>query len=283
MYKLIIICVIFLIYKENPREMKIKKFNDFIGESFLDNSVFSRIGSIVSGKKEYSPSTQSAETEESPKNVGSQSSISSSTDTTKSSIGQKTSVSQGSFNLNTNKNAPLVVVFGGTDVGGKASGKYMYDYFTPDVLSKYNVFVANSSRISGNKAWKEIQEKSLELGLTPRKKILYLFSGGYLPAMSMGSSYDINKKVDYLNENFDKIFLVDIWIGKSGSAFYKLLAEKYGNKVEYYSYGGKNSGGGSNNIPVRNTIISKASKSHLTAPDHMRTNNEAIKSLKSQF
>ena len=146
MYKLIIICVIFLIYKENPREMKIKKFNDFIGESFLDNSVFSRIGSIVSGKKEYSPSAQSAETEESPKNVGSQSSISSSTDTTKSSIGQKTSVSQGSFNLNTNKNAPLVVVFGGTDVGGKASGKYMYDYFTPDVLSKYNVFVANSSR-----------------------------------------------------------------------------------------------------------------------------------------
>ena len=269
-----------MIYKENPREMKIKKFNDFVGESFLDNSVFARIGSLVSGKKEYSAPAQTAE---SPKAEAPQSSISSSTDTTKRSIGQKTSVSQGSFNLNTNKNAPLVVVFGGTDVGGKASGKYMYDYFTPDVLSKYNVFVANSSRISGKKAWEEIQEKSLELGLTPRKKILYLFSGGYLPAMSMGSSYDMNKKVDYLNENFDKIFLVDIWIGKSGSAFYKLLAEKYGDKVEYYSYGGKNSGGGSNNIPVRNTIISKASKSHLTAPDHMRTNNEAIKSLKSQF
>ncbi len=211
-------------------------------------------------------------------------SISSSVDRTPRSMGQKSSLTQGALTANTNKNAPMVVVFGGTDVGGKASGKYMYDYFTPDVLSKYNVFVANSSRINGEKAWKEIQEKSVELGLNPSKKILYLFSGGYFPAMSIGGAgLDMDKRIDYLNNTFDKIFLVDIWIGKSGSTFYKKLAEKCGNKLEYYSYGGNNSGGGSNNIPVRNLIVSKASKSHLTAPDHMRTNDEAIKSLKSQF
>lgn len=277
MFKTILILSAILIYTKTQKEMKIKRFNDFMSESIFDKDFFSRIGSLANrsnpGYSEPAPKTSTPST----------SSVTSSTDSTPRSIGQKTTVSQGNLNLNTNKNAPLIVVFGGTDVGGKASGKYMYDYFTPDVLSRYNVFVANSSRINGNKAWKEIQEKSIEMGLTPSKKILYLFSGGYYPAMSISSSSDLNKKVDYLNDNFDKIYLVDIWIGKSGSAFYKLLAEKYGDKVEYYSYGGKNSGGGSNNIGVRNVIVSKASKSHLTAPDHMKTNDEAIKSLKSQF
>jgi hypothetical protein len=275
MYKLIIIYVIFLIYKENNREMKIKKFKEFTNESFFDNEVFGKLGSILNVNKSYptvssSPSSIKSEDSESPSFQS-------------GSRGNKVKLSQGILEINTNKSAPLVVVFGGTDVGGKASGVYMYDYFTSDLFSKYTVFIANSSRIDGNKAWKEIIDKCQELGLTPSKKILYLFSGGYLPAMQIDKNSDVNKRVDYLNSAFNKIFLVDIWIGKSGSNFYQKLAEKYGNKLEYYSYGGPGSSGGSANVAVRKIIVSKASKSYLNSPDHMKTNLEAIKSLKSQF
>ena len=275
MYKLIIIYVIFLIYKENNREMKIKKFKEFTNESFFDNEVFGKLGSILNVNKSYpsvssSPSSIKSEDSESPSFQSGE-------------MGNTVKLSQGNLKVNTNKSAPLVVVFGGTDVGGKASGVYMYDYFTSDLFSKYTVFIANSSRIDGNKAWKEIIDKCQELGLTPSKKILYLFSGGYLPAMQIDKNSDVNKRVDYLNSAFNKIFLVDIWIGKSGSNFYQKLAEKYGNKLEYYSYGGSGSAGGSANSAVRKIIVSKASKSYLNSPDHMKTNLEAIKSLKSQF
>lgn len=257
----------------------IKNFKEFTNESFLDHSIFGNLGSIIRGEKNYNvsnssknsstPSVENKELESPSFQSGSR--------------GNPVKLSQGTLNLNTNKTAPLIVVFGGTDVGGKTSGQYMYDYFTSDILSKYNVFIANSSRINGDKAWKEIIEKCTELGIFPTKKILYLFSGGYLPAMGINKNLDINKRIDYLNSNFDKIFLVDIWIGEGGSTFYKKLAEKYGKKLEYYSYGGQNSAGGSSNISVRKIIISKAYKSFLNSPDHMKTNLEAIKSLKSQF
>ena len=252
MYKLIIIYVIFLIYKENNREMKIKKFKEFTNESFFDNEVFGKLGSILNVNKSYpavssSPSSIKSEDSESPSFQSGE-------------MGNTVKLSQGNLKVNTNKSAPLVVVFGGTDVGGKASGVYMYDYFTSDLFSKYTVFIANSSRIDGNKAWKEIIDKCQELGLTPSKKILYLFSGGYLPAMQIDKNSDVNKRVDYLNSAFNKIFLVDIWIGKSGSNFYQKLAEKYGNKLEYYSYGGSGSAGGSANSAVRKIIVSKASR-----------------------
>ena len=84
-------------------------------------------------------------------------------------------LSQGKININSNKSAPLIVVFGGIDVGGRSSGSYMYDYFKEDILSKATTFIANSSKIDGSKAWSEISG----LNLTPSKKILYLFSGGF--------------------------------------------------------------------------------------------------------
>lgn len=264
-----------LIYTINYKPMKIKKFKEFANESFFNNEVFGKLGAVLGGEKSYSVVSSS------PSSIESKNSESPSFQS--GSRGNKVKLSQGNLEVNTNKSAPLVVVFGGTDVGGKASGIYMYDYFTSDLLSKYTVFVANSSRIDGNKAWKEISDKCQELGLTPTKKILYLFSGGYLPAMQIDKNSDVNKRLDYLSSNFDKIFLVDIWIGSSGSNFYQKLAEKYGKKLEYYSYGGQNSPGGSNNSPVRKILVSKSSKSYVNSPDHMKTNVEAIKSLKSQF
>jgi hypothetical protein len=265
----------FLIYTINFKMSAIKKFKEFTNESFIDNGFFGKLGSILGGEKSYSvvSSSPSSIEDEDSKSTSFQS----------GSRGNKVKLSQGILEINTNKSAPLVVVFGGTDVGGKASGVYMYNYFTSDLFSKYTVFIANSSRIDGNKAWKEIIDKCQELGLTPSKKILYLFSGGYLPAMQIDKNSDVNKRVDYLNSAFNKIFLVDIWIGTGGSNFYQKLAEKYGNKLEYYSYGGSGSAGGSANSAVRKIIVSKSSKSYLNSPDHMKTNLEAIKSLKSQF
>ena len=265
-----------LIYTINFKMNKIKRFKEFANESFFDNPVLQKLGSVFGGsEKSYSDvptSTTSIESKD-PESIPFQS----------GSKGNTVKLSQGNLEVNTNKSAPLVVVFGGTDVGGKASGIYMYNYFTSELLSRYTVFVANSSRIDGNKAWKEIIDKCHELGLTPSKKILYLFSGGYLPAMQIDKSTDVNKRLDYLNSAFNKIFLVDIWIGTSGSNFYQKLAEKYGSKLEYYSYGGSGSSGGSANSAVRKIIVSKASKSYLNSPDHMKTNLEALKSLKSQF
>ena len=254
---------------------EIKRFKEFANESFFDNPVLGKLGSILGGEKNYSvvptspTSIESKDQESTPFQSG--------------SIGNKVKLSQGNLEVNSNKSAPLVVVFGGDDRNGKTSGVYMYDYFTPDLLSRYTVFIANSSKIDGNKAWKEIVAKCKELKLNPSKKILYLFSGGYSPAMEIDNSTDVNKKLDYLNSTFNKIFLVDIWIGKSGSDFYQKLGERYGNKLEYYSCGGANSPGGSGNFFVREIIVSKASKSYLNSIDHMKTNLDAVKSLKSQF
>ena len=253
----------------------IKKFKEFTNESFLDHSVFGALGSVLGGEKNYTVSNSTSSSIKSED--------SSSPSFQSGSKGKQVKLSQGILNVNTNKSAPLVVVFGGIDVGGKTSGQYMYDYFTSDILSKYTVFIANSSNVDGNKAWNEILLKCKELGISPTKKILYLFSGGYLPAMSIDKNADVTKRLDYLSSTFDKIFLVDIFIGKSGSNFYQRLAEKYGKELEYYSYGGKNGAGGSGNSSVRKIIVSKASKTHLDSPDHMKTNLEAVKSLKSQF
>jgi hypothetical protein len=274
MFKLILFFFFFfLIYKLNDKKMGIKKFKDFANESFLNNNIFNLFGSIIQGEKDYKPFSNSEVKSSNPP-------ISSSAP---ESLEKVVKLSQGTLNVNSNKTAPLIVVFGGINVGGRTSGQYMYDYFTSDVLSKFNVFIAKSSSIDGKKAWEEIKDKCKELSISPSSKILYLFSGGYSPAMKMDSSSDVNKRIDYLNSNFNKIYLVDIWIGNDGSYFYQKLAEKYGNKIEYYSYGGSNSSGGSGNSAVRKIIVSKSSKSHLTSPDHMKTNLEAVKSLKNSF
>jgi len=172
------------------------------------------------------------------------------------------SLSQGKITVNSDKSAPLVVVFGGTDVGGRVSGDYMYDYFKPDTLPDTTTFIANSSRIDGARAWSEISD----LGLTPTKKILYLFSGGYLPGMSLLNKVDPTE--------WAAIYLVDIWIGRNQHTenFYTNLATDFPDKVKYYYTGGEKSAGGSNNLAAKRQIIatvnrSKGSDSHMGAND----------------
>jgi len=271
-----------LIYMINLKTMEIKKFKDFLTESEPGGMSFlSSLGSVITGNKKQEISNVSSDKEKEstyPSSQGGENYIPS------GSYSGKVVLSQGTLYLNTNKSAPLVVIFGGTDVGGRKSGKYMLDYFTAEKTKKYTYYIADSASINGKKAWKEIQDEIKKLGLTPVKKILYLFSGGYSPAMYMDPiSTGIPQKVDYLNANFDKIYLVDIWIGKGGSDFYRKLAEKHGNKIEYYSYGGSKTAGGSGNMEVRTYIVKKSFKSFLDCSNHMTTNIEAIKSLNATY
>ena len=183
-------------------------------------------------------------------------------------------LTQGNLHVNKDKTAPLVIVFGGNEVNGKKSGQYMYDYFTNDVMEKFNVFIATSSGISGKTAYSEITKKITALGIKPSKKILYLFSGGWNPGMELTT----------MGKDFNRIFLVDIWIGKGKGAnnklvsdFFKELVDGYAAKVQYYSYGGKDAAGGSGNKDTRSYIIKRAKISHLSSKDHMDTNKPAVK------
>jgi peptidoglycan hydrolase-like protein with peptidoglycan-binding domain len=173
--------------------------------------------------------------------------------------------SYGKFTPGRDKNSPLVVVFGGIPVGGRESGDYMYDYFNK-TGDKYNLFVAKSHRVNGAEAYQALKNKISAGEITPSKKILYLFSGGYRPGQSALSKFS--------PDEFDKILLVDIWMGNSTvSEFYKGLASKYRDKVEYYytDYG-------ANNSSARDSISSSVSKKEKVS-GHMASNINAINSL----
>jgi hypothetical protein len=172
--------------------------------------------------------------------------------------------SYGKFTSSSNVNSPLVVVYGGIDVGGRKSGVYMYDYFG-GFGDKYNLFVAKDANINGLEAYKAIQNK---VGNSPSKKILYLFSGGYRPGKKLLEEYGAKE--------FDKIYLVDIWMGnESVGSFYNKLAQENPDKVEYYY-----TSFGANNSSARDKISSSVKvKMQQLSNNHMETNLDAVKSL----
>ena len=174
----------------------------------------------------------------------------------------------GKFTPSSNKSAPLVVVFGGIPVGGRQSGEYMYDYFN-QTGNKYNLFVANTHKVDGAGAYNTLKNKIQAEGITPAKKILYLFSGGYSPGMSILQKFGAS--------DFDKIYLVDIWMGNpTVSEFYKKLAADNPQKVEYFY-----TQGGSANPAAAKSIAGSVSKKIEGTRGHMETNNDAVKSLQS--
>ena len=175
----------------------------------------------------------------------------------------------GKFTPASDKSAPLVVVFGGIPVGGRQSGDYMYDYFNP-TGNKYNLFVANNHKINGPQAYQALLDELSKDGITPSKKILYMFSGGMTPGMYLLQQIGADQ--------FDKIYLVDIWMKQNiFSDFFTNLVKNNKDKVEYFytDYG-------ANNPSARNTISSLASNSVKNLKNsHMETNKDAIKSLEN--
>jgi len=173
----------------------------------------------------------------------------------------------GKFSEGASKSSPLAIVFGGIPVGGKQSGEYMYDYFNK-TGNKLNLFVAANANVKGKSSYDSVIKKLNQGSITPSKKILYLFSGGYKPGMELLKSVG----ADY----FDKIYLVDIWMGNASvSDFYTKLAKENRGKIEYYY-----TSFGANNNTARNAISQTVMKSSENSKNnHMDTNNDAIGAL----
>lgn len=181
----------------------------------------------------------------------------------------------GNFTPSTKEISPLIVVYGGIDVGGRKSGDYMYDYFK-QTGNSYNLFVAKDHTIDGYGAYTTLLNYLQNQRIYPNKKALYLFSGGQRPGITL------LKRVS--PEEFEKIYLVDIYIGQNSETerLYTELSKKYPNKVEYYYTGSERDAGGSVNLRAKNTIISNVSVSKRGS-NHMLTNNDAVYSLINYF
>lgn len=177
----------------------------------------------------------------------------------------------GKFSQGKEKTSPLVVVYGGVNVGGRKSGEYMYDYFN-QLGNSVNLFVAKDHNVNGKSAYNSLKNKMSEQSIRPSKKILYLFSGGYNPGMDLLKSVGASE--------FDLIYLVDIWMGSDTvSSFYKKLAKDNKNKVKYFytSFGGNNK---SATDEISSAVLTKKLNGNN---DHMSTNLDALSDLKGSI
>lgn len=189
---------------------------------------------------------------------------------------------QGRLWLTEEKDSPLLVVFGGIDVGGVHSGVYMWNYMN-GLKSRYHIFVANSNAVNGTLAYRGVMKKLGEdaIDITPSEQILYLFSGGYRPGMDVLNSAHA--------ATFSKILLVDIWMGaKAIQTYYRNLADTNSGKMTYtYTSFGANSPETRDYIaerlgPTRSTHVDPhvdGKKKEGGMATHMRTNTIAIMDL----
>lgn len=189
---------------------------------------------------------------------------------------------QGKLWLTDEKDSPLLIVFGGIDVGGVHSGVYMWNYMSA-LKNRYHIFVALSNSVNGTLAYRGVMRKlgEADIDITPSEQILYLFSGGYRPGM------------DVLNSSgpgtFSKILLVDIWMGaKSVADYYRKLADTNAGKMTYtYTSFGANDPETRDYIanrlgPTRSTHVEAhvdGKKKEAGMATHMRTNTMAIMDL----
>ncbi len=180
----------------------------------------------------------------------------------------------GKLSIASDAKAPLLVVFGGIDVGGVHSGVYMWGYMEP-VQDRFHVFVATSNTVNGASSYRALTETLEERGLAPSSRILYLFSGGYRPGMDLLPGKGAAQ--------FSSIYLVDIWMGvtqKAGSVvpdFYKKLADANASKITYVY-----TAFGANNDGARDYIARKAKGIPVKGSGmqaHMSTNAVAVGSL----
>lgn len=181
----------------------------------------------------------------------------------------------GNFTPSMYDNAPLVIVYGGIDVNGRPSGDYMYDYFKA-TGTKFNLFVAKNHKVNGSDAYQRVINYIQSQNIYPNKKVLYLFSGGFRPGITLLKNVS--------PDQFEKIYLVDIYIGKNQGVvdFYINLAKNYPSKVEYFYTGSSTNMGGSRNLNAKNSIISSVFTSKM-GMNHMLTNIDAVNSLLNYF
>jgi hypothetical protein len=265
-YGLLIFSIVILlagyinIKKEKMKHLKsIDEFKIANEQLFSDANKFSKLFGLDSPSKDSSDNKDSS-------SGGTDSSGASSSISAKTELGN-----YGKFSEASKKNAPLIMVYGGIDVGGKKSGEYMYDYLGK-IGSSANIFVAKDHKVDGKGSYKAVKDKLSEKSISPSKKILYLFSGGYKPGMELLNSVSASE--------FDLIYLVDIWMGNSKVAsFYKNLAENNRGKVRYFY-----SGDGAQNADAKNSLIKTLNfyKSN-DQNNHMATNTDAVSDLSNKL
>jgi hypothetical protein len=178
----------------------------------------------------------------------------------------------GRLSLAPDTDAPLLVVFGGIDVGGVHSGVYMWNYMNA-LKSRYHIFVANSNHVNGLASYQALTDKLDKHGVQPREQILYLFSGGYKPGMDL-----LRFKPASI---FSWIYLVDIWMGHPTiSDFYKNLVTCNAGKMTYvYTVFGANNDKARDFIAAKlggNATLVKGHAKEGGMQTHMRTNTTAL-------
>ena len=187
----------------------------------------------------------------------------------------------GKLSIASDADAPLLVVFGGIDVGGVQSGVYMWNYMG-GIKDKFHIFVALNNNVNGAQAYGAVMDTLKARSLTPSRQILYLFSGGYKPGMSLLTGGGPNL--------FSSIYLVDIWmgVGKDNRSvvpnFYKALADKNAAKLTYvYTNFGANNDGARDYIAKKvgraSATLVSGKKDESGMQTHMRTNTVAISTL----
>jgi hypothetical protein len=179
----------------------------------------------------------------------------------------------GKLSIAPDAKAPLLVVFGGIDVGGVHSGVYMWKYMST-IKNRFHIFVATSNSVNGTQAYSALMKTLHDKGLTPSRQILYLFSGGYKPGINVLSGAGPSM--------FSSIYLVDIWMGlgkhrdPTVANFYKALADRNAGKMTYVY-----TSFGANNEDARDYIAKKvgARATLVTGSGmdvHMGTNATAV-------
>jgi hypothetical protein len=177
-------------------------------------------------------------------------------------------------------NAPLLIVFGGIDVGGVQSGVYMWNYMN-SINSRSHIFVAVNNNVNGTQAYSSLKNTLQTKGLAPSQQILYLFSGGYRPGIDVLTSEG--------PDAFSSILLVDIWMGVTQQShsrvpdFYKALVSKNAAKITYvYTEFGANNPAArdyiAGQVGQRATFV-QGQKGESGMQTHMRTNTVAIGTL----
>jgi hypothetical protein len=250
------------INKEKMKHLKsIDEFKKTNEQLFSDANRFSKLFGLDSTSTESGE--RGKEGDKKSSNSGSSSSSSFS-----SSMSAKTDIGNyGKFTEASSKKSPLIVVYGGIDVGGKKSGEYMYNYVNK-IGSSANIFVAKDHNVDGKSAYDSLKSKLSEKSITPSKKILYLFSGGYRPGMDLLKSVSASE--------FDLIYLVDIWMGNSKVAdFYENLAKNNKEKVRYFYTGTGSANANAKNNLIKTLNFYKANDNN----DHMATNKDAVSDL----
>ena len=181
-----------------------------------------------------------------------------------------------------NATARLLLMFGGTDVNGRTSGTYMWDY-VGGFKDKFHIFVASNNFVKGDKAYDAVM-KTLEANhLTASDQILYLFSGGWSPGMQLLRAQGA--------KTFSSILLVDIWMradsenGQASAKFYKALADTDTKKLAYVF-----TPGGAVNKEARDYIANRLGPEKAKRVDyqdgvdqmdtHMSTNEVAVGMIK---